>query len=69
MTEGKPLAQENSLLVAAVAIVEYSCALICASELLGIVSHFFTTTVWTCLPNQSIFLDIILGQSLYSGKL
>ena len=57
------------VLVTAVAAVENGCTLVCASQLLSIISHFFAATVWTGLPDDGVFLDVILRQGLDCRKL
>lgn len=73
MPEMRPFGKKEKApslpVTAVVATVEHCRALVSASKLLRIVSHFFTATIWTCLPNHSIFLDVILGQSLYGREL
>lgn len=51
----------GAITVTAIASVEHRCTLIRASQLLSMVSHFFTAAIWARLSNDSVFLDIVLG--------
>ena len=60
---------EPHVLVTTLATVKHRCTLICASQLLSIISHFFPPTIWTGLPNYGVFLNVILGEGLDRRKL